>query len=84
MTEQKTIWKKILKWTVYITAGIYYFYWDLAHFVFDDWYMSTSLDALFFVFWAAMVLVSDKISRPTKYYVGAYLLLISVVKLIFA
>lgn len=84
MTEQKTIWKKILKWTVYITAGIYYFYWDLAQFVFDDWYMSASLDALFFVFWALTFLVSEKIGKPTKYWLAAYMLVIAVIKVIIA
>ena len=84
MTEQKTIWKKILRWTVYITAGIYYVYWDLAQFVFRDWYMSASLDALFFVFWALTFLVSEKIGKPTKYWLAAYMLAVAVIKVIFA
>ena len=84
MTEQKTIWKKILQWTVYITAGIYYLYWDLAQFVFDDWYMSASLDALFFVFWALIFLVCEKIGKPTKYWLAAYMLVIAVIKVFFA
>ena len=84
MTEQKTIWKKILRWTVYITAGIYYLYWDLAQFVFRDWYMSASLDALFFVFWALIFLVSEKIGKPTKYWLAAYMLAVAVIKVIFA
>ena len=47
-------------------------------------YMSASLDALFFVFWAAIFLVSEKIGKPTKYWLAAFMLANAVIKVIFA
>lgn len=41
-------------------------YWILATFVFRDWYMSKSLDALFFVFCAGYCLLHEKADRLHK------------------
>ena len=46
--------------------------------------MSASLDALFFVFWALIFFVSEKLGKPDKYWLGAYMLVIAVIKFIFA
>ena len=63
-------------------AAVYGVYWILATFFFRDWYMSKSLDALFFVFCAGYCLLHEKADRPHKIVWTSLMLLLGLLALL--
>ena len=60
---------RVLSYFRYFFLGlalVYGVYWILATFVFRDWYMSKSIDALLFVFYADYCLLQEKADRLHK------------------
>ena len=76
---------RVLSYFRYLFLGlavVYGVYWILATFVFRDWYMSKSLDALFFVFCVGYCLLHEKADRLHKIVWTSLMLLLGLLALL--